>query len=152
MKTIILATDFSENANDAVSYGYAMAQQIRANVMLCNAMIIPAEIPQAGIVSWPEQEFDQLMADSKNELDRLKAELESTVLKGGFKPQLICVSQAGMVTDVIKSLGVNFNNSLIILGTHRGGFLGRFLTGNHAELVNGCSYAAVNSCKTPYSF
>jgi len=38
MKTILLATDFSESSKDAARYGYALACQIKANVLLANAM------------------------------------------------------------------------------------------------------------------
>jgi nucleotide-binding universal stress UspA family protein len=135
MKTIILTTDFSDSSKDAVRYGYAMARQTRANVVLCNAMIIPAEIQQPVLANWPEQEFDELIADSKSELDKLKTELEATVATAGFKPKLLCVSEAGSVVDVVKGLTTNPDNGLIVLGTHKGGFLSRFLTGNHADML-----------------
>jgi hypothetical protein len=55
MKTILLATDFSESSKDAARYGYALACQIKAKVVIVNAMIIAAEIPQTGFVTWPDE-------------------------------------------------------------------------------------------------
>jgi nucleotide-binding universal stress UspA family protein len=50
MKTFLVATDFSANARHAAEYGYSIAKQIKANIILCNAVIVPAEMPQSGLV------------------------------------------------------------------------------------------------------
>ena len=72
MKTILFPTDFSENSIHAVRYGYYLARQIKADIILCNAVIIPAEAPQDGLVVWPLEESDMLLKDSTSELVKLK--------------------------------------------------------------------------------
>ena len=64
MKKILIATDFSANAAHAAKYGYAIASQIKADVVLCNAFIVPAEVPQAGMLVWPQLEYDELVESS----------------------------------------------------------------------------------------
>ncbi len=76
MKTLILATDFSESSKDAARYGYALACFIKAKVVIVNAIIIAAEIPQSGFVTWPDEEFDGLLKDYENEIQKFRTEQE----------------------------------------------------------------------------
>ncbi|TWJ00662.1 nucleotide-binding universal stress UspA family protein [Mucilaginibacter frigoritolerans] len=135
MKTLLLTTDFSESSKQAVQYGYDMARQIEANVLLCSAMIVPAEIPQSSFVCWPPDEFDNLIEDCKTDLDQLKKELESTVPPESYKPKVICISKAGRVSDVIKGITENLTIDLIVLGTHKGGVLSGLLVENHTNTL-----------------
>ncbi len=70
MKTVLISTDFSNIATHAAEYGYNLAKQIKADVILCNAVIVPAEIPQAGVVVWPMEEYSVLMEESAGELQK----------------------------------------------------------------------------------
>jgi hypothetical protein len=53
MKKFLFPIDFSDNAKHALYYGYSLAKQVKANVIICNVIIEPAQIPQAGLVTWP---------------------------------------------------------------------------------------------------
>ena len=77
MKTFLFPTDFSANAKHALNYGYSLAKQVKANMIICNTIIEPAEIPQAGLVSWPMEESDLLQDDSNRELKLLKEQMEN---------------------------------------------------------------------------
>ena len=46
MKKILIATDFSANAKHAAEYGYTIASQVKAGIILCNTFIVPAEMPR----------------------------------------------------------------------------------------------------------
>jgi len=43
MKTLLIATDCSANAWHAAEYGYRLASHLGANLILCNAFIVPVE-------------------------------------------------------------------------------------------------------------
>ncbi len=133
MKNVIIATDFSENAKSAASYGYALATQLKSNVVLFNAMITPAAIPQAGMVAWPVEEYDLLIDDGKNELTLWKQQLEDIATKSDFKPVIKCVSEVGQVTDVLKTVTAKHETELVVIGTHGNSGLGEFLLGNHTQ-------------------
>jgi nucleotide-binding universal stress UspA family protein len=45
MKKILIATDFSANAKHAAEYGYAIASQLKAGVILCNTSLITGLSP-----------------------------------------------------------------------------------------------------------
>jgi nucleotide-binding universal stress UspA family protein len=132
MKSVLIATDFSEKSKHAARYGYALACQIKSNVVLCNAVIVPAEIPQAGIMMWPMDEYDLLLEDSSKELARLKKSLGTLEAKSEFKPQITSVSEAGEVSSVVNDLLSRYETDLVVIGTHRHNGINEILLSNHA--------------------
>lgn len=133
MRTFLFPTDFSENAKHALSYGYSLAKQVKANIIICNAIIEPAEIPQSGMVSWPMEESDLLLKDSEHELDLLKKYLEGKEETISFNPAVSCISEAGTVTDIINNTIHSHNIGLVLSGTHGNSGLGTLLLGNHVS-------------------
>ena len=133
MKPLLITTDFSENSKPAVHYGYELARYIKANVILCNAIIIPAEIPNAGFVVWPTDEYNTLMKNSSHELKELKKELERTLTNSSFKPQITCANESGAVCSVIAHETEKHQAEIIIIGEHGNAGIGQFLIGNHAR-------------------
>ncbi|MFI5137767.1 MAG: universal stress protein [Sphingobacteriales bacterium] len=133
MKTLLIPTDFSANAKNAAEYGYRLAKQVKTDVVLCNAVIIPAEIPQAGFVAWPMEEYDVLMNDSTDELKKLKACLEQG--SKGFKPAITCFNEVGATTDVVNDVITKNKIDLVVMGTHVAGGLSSFLLGNHSRIM-----------------
>ena len=133
MKTILLPTDFSPNAKHAVVYGYKLAKRIKANVILCNAVVVPAEMPQAGFVVWPMEECDVLMDESTDELKKLKAELSKD--KDAFKPLIGCYNEAGTASDVVNAVIAKKKIDLVVMGTHSSNGLSSFLLGNHSRMM-----------------
>src|SRR4051812_20384021 len=101
MITLLLATNFSNDSKTAALYSFRLAVQLKANVVLCNAVIVPAEVPQADMAIWPADEFDVLIQDGEKFLADLKNELEESAPANGFKPKITCVAEAGLVTDVV---------------------------------------------------
>jgi nucleotide-binding universal stress UspA family protein len=133
MKKILIATDFSANAAHAAKYGYAIASQIKADVVLCNAFIVPAEMPQAGTLVWPQLEYDELLESSASELKQLQEELRQNLSDSSFAPEIICRSEIGGVVDVIKEITGKTDVELTVIGTHGAGKLDTFLVGNHSR-------------------
>jgi hypothetical protein len=86
MKKFLFPTDFSANARHALDYGYNLARQVEANIIICNAVIEPAEIPQAGWVAWPVEESDLLFNGGNDELNLLKRYLKKKEELTGFNP------------------------------------------------------------------
>jgi|SRR6185503_14064658 len=131
MKTLLIPTDFSATSKHAAEYGYKLAKQIKANVVLCNSVIVPAEIPQAGLVVWPIEEYDTLIENSTDELKKLKSSL--TKDSEGFTPAISYVNNAGIVTDVVSDICATMNIDLIVMGTHGSTGLTSFFLGNHSR-------------------
>ena len=133
MKTFLFSTDFSADSKHVLAYGYSLARQVKANIIICNAIIEPAEIPQTGMVSWPMEESDLLLKDSKHELDILKEYLEDKEETISFNPAISCISEAGTVTNIINNVCHNHNIGFVVAGTHGNSGLGTLLLGNHAD-------------------
>jgi nucleotide-binding universal stress UspA family protein len=133
MKTLLIPTDFSPNAKHAVEYGYKLAKQIKANVVLCNAVVVPAEIPQAGFIAWPMEEYDVLIDESTEGLKKLKADLAHD--KDAFTPLISCFNEVGTTADVVNGLIAIKNIDLVLMGTHGSDGLSSFLFGNHTRIL-----------------
>ncbi|MDO3627303.1 universal stress protein [Mucilaginibacter sp. BT774] len=133
MKKILIATDFSANAAHAAEYGYAIASQVKADVVLCNAFIVPAEMPQGGTIVWPQFEYDELVGSSNTELKQLKEQLEHNRSDSSFKPDITSISEVGAVKDVITEITAKTDIELTVMGTHGAGKLDTFLVGNHSR-------------------
>ena len=132
MKTLLVATDFSANARHAAEYGYNLAKQIKADIVLCNAVTVPAEVPQSGMVVWPMDDLEMLMLGSTAELENLKLQLEKPTPPNDFKPGIILKNESGVVADVVEGYAENNPVDLVVMGTHGEG-MNSFLLGNHSK-------------------
>ena len=133
MKTILIPTDFSANAGHAAVYGYNLAKQLSYNVILCNAVTVPAETPQAGLVAWPMEEYDILMNGSTDDLNELKNKLIEKNKDEEFKPDIKCISDVGYVAEVVNEIVASQKIDLVVMGAHGSNGLNQFLLGNHAK-------------------
>ena len=133
MKTILFPTDFSENAAHAVKYGYGLARQIKTDIILCNAVVVPAEAPQAGLVAWPIEESDMLLKDSTSALVKLKSSMEKGRNQSGFHPSIKYVSQSGILTVVVNEIIAAEKIDMVVIGTHGSSGLTTLLLGNHSR-------------------
>ena len=132
MKTILIATDFSANAAHSAEYGYQLAKQFKASVILCNAFAIPVEMPQANMVAWPVYEPDEIIKSCADDLKKLKEILEKSDFDG-YHPPVTCLNVAGALQDAINDV-VNHNDiELIVMGTHGASGLSGLILGNHSR-------------------
>lgn len=132
MKNLLVLTDFSSHAKHAAEYAYAIAKKIDADIILCNAIIVPAEMPQAGLVVWPMEESSVLEEESMGELEKLKEHLKKKDPSHNKKPQIGTVSQSGYLQDVAQGLIAGRLIDFVVMGTHESEF-GGFLLGNHTR-------------------
>jgi nucleotide-binding universal stress UspA family protein len=135
MKKLLFLTDFSTTAMHAAEYGYQFAKQIKADIVLGNAIIIPTEVPQSGMVAWPLEESDILLEDSEKGLKRLKAHLEQNDHSDTFRPAVTFASEAGTVTNAVDYFVKSQYIDLILMGTHHPGRLSSFIFGDHCKNV-----------------
>lgn len=133
MKTLLIATDLSDKARQAAAYGYRLAQQLKARVLLCHVMNVPAEIPQTGMVAWPADVYEDMLQDSDNELARLKCRLIAEGEAGLYQPDITCVHEAGWVTDVVNAEADAHQADMILIGTHGDDRFTTLMIGNHSR-------------------
>lgn len=141
MKTILALTDLSAYPTHAAEYAYKLALNIKADLMLCNAFMVPAAAPEAGMMGWPTDAYAMLSEESETELDVLERHLESlgyhSQSTSVFVPKISVVSETGNICDVITRIDPKKNIQLIVAGTHNKSILSDMLLGNSMNsLIN----------------
>lgn len=123
MKTIIIPTDFSAAALNAVHYGVAMAQHIGASIMLFHAYQVPISYtdPPLLLVS-----IEDLQQQAINRIEELKTEVQN------LAPHINVYTQTelGNTVDEVEKLCVKHNPFAVIMGNKGGGGLENTLFGS----------------------
>jgi len=142
MKTIAVLVDFSERSEHAAQYALHLAKKIKANVLLFNAFLVPADIPMAAAqIAWPVYEFEEIKADSENNLkklsDKLKHGSKERPLPGVFMPAITYRCEEGPVARSLTVLESNKDIVLFVAGTHGSDAIASFVLGNNCrELID----------------
>lgn len=141
MKTVIALTDFSPNATHAAHFALKLAMSLKTNLLLCNAYLLPSEIPSPFTLGWPVEEYDMLGEESTNMLNLLKSQLETWrgILNAdnGFNPQISVNSSFGNLCSVIKFLSSTNDVAMVVAGIHDKDRLNTVLQGNNMKsMVN----------------
>ncbi|MBB5638377.1 nucleotide-binding universal stress UspA family protein [Pedobacter cryoconitis] len=132
MNNLLVLTDFSKSAKHAAVYACSLAKQIQAKIILCNVVIVPAEVPLAGFVAWPLEESDVLLKESEVELKKLKMQLEKMDDYPIPNSDISFRSDPGILLDVVKDISAEIQIDFVITAAHGSG-LGAFLLGNHSR-------------------
>ncbi|WP_432714294.1 universal stress protein, partial [Pedobacter sp.] len=140
MKTLLLLTDFSAEGNHAAEYGYHLAKALNANVVLCNAITIPAQLSEVGDIAWPLNGYDGVIDDSEADLKKFKKQLEHTDHSPGFHPQISTINQTGRLEDVVGNVISACNADMVVMGTHRKGIAHFLLDNNCRNMINASTF------------
>jgi nucleotide-binding universal stress UspA family protein len=139
MKTILLPTDFSLASKNAGRYAMHLAKEMRAKLKLCNAVMVPIEVPLAAHVSVPVVAIETMEQDADQELKRTAEkmhELEQLeTVNDDYHPLITYGTGIGTVTDVITSFTADHNISLVVMGMRGNGGLSRFLLGSSSRAM-----------------
>src|SRR5690349_23431860 len=105
MKKILIPTDFSVPAENAARYGLELAKVLKADVLLCNAIKVPAQAPMAAQVAWPLMDYADLKNEVSGELDEMvKTLIGSCSNEEGYCPELTYQTSPGTVCEVVSAL------------------------------------------------
>jgi nucleotide-binding universal stress UspA family protein len=135
MKTILVPTDFSPSANNAAKYALKVAQKVKANIKLCNAIKVPAESVLAAQVAWLLEDMVSLKQESNAELDYLTDILEKEIPEKNenFWPRIQHTTGVGNVTDYIRNLVSDDHINLVIMGMSGANVFSRFVLGSNSR-------------------
>jgi len=142
MKTIAVLVDFSDRSQHAAKYALHLAKKIKANVLVFNAFLVPADIPMAASqVAWPIYEYEEIKADAEKNLkkfcDQLKHGVKERPLPGVFLPAITYLCEEGQVAKALGILESNKDIVLLVAGTHSSDALTSFVLGNNCrELID----------------
>jgi nucleotide-binding universal stress UspA family protein len=111
MKTIIIPTDFSPTATNAVNYGADMALAVNASVMLFHVYNIPIAL---GDVPVALLSVEELKTAAENNIARLKKDLEH-VTSGKIK--IYTETRLGNVIDELEEVCSKVHPFAVVMGT-----------------------------------
>ncbi|MFW0718640.1 universal stress protein [Pedobacter sp. N23S346] len=118
MKNILLLTDFSANASHVAAYAYDFAKRIQASMTICNAITIPSELPNAGLIIWPMESPAVMIEQSEHNLNKLRMHLQKRDQSHNQKPLITVLNQSGSLQDVVAEIISERPIDLLAMGTH----------------------------------
>lgn len=117
MKTFLLPVDPAASSNQPILYGYKLARQLKANVILFNAALSPANMTQLYGQEWLEEEEITMPENCMENLLQVKEALELNSDMLMFRPMITCLDAKGKLFTAVKNIVVNKRVDLIVLGT-----------------------------------
>jgi nucleotide-binding universal stress UspA family protein len=128
-KNILVPTDFSDGAEEALDYACELARKLDATVHLVNVIGIPAVgVPELG-VAFTATVIDSMVVDNQKALDELAAHRAGETRMGQV------LLKTGDARDLINQTANELGADLIVMGTHGRRGITRALLGSVAETV-----------------
>lgn len=124
MKTIIVPTDFSPVATNAMNYAADMAQAINASITLLHVYQVPVSMTEVPVVM---VSVDELKKGSEEKLQELKADLEH-ISSGKLK--VYTESRLGNTVDELEDFCEHLKPFAVVMGTKGATGLERILFGS----------------------
>lgn len=123
MKTILVPTDFSESAKNAINYAAELAKLSKAKLILFHAFHIPA-VPTDVPYVMPIGEIE------KDNLEKLKKIKKNILHKYNDELNIDCETKFGFAVDEINEMIKGKKIDLVVMGMHGGGYLSEKLIGS----------------------
>jgi nucleotide-binding universal stress UspA family protein len=130
MKKILVPTDFSDNAHNALNYATFIADKLKSQIILFNFFRVPLT---AGEVPIDPSLIEELENESIDTLHQLKKD----VLEKHPDLDIKCISSSGLDNEVNEICGVSDNNrvDLVVMGTKGASGITKALIGSNAAHV-----------------
>ncbi len=130
MKTILVPTDFSEIATNAIYYAAELATYTKSKIILFHAYHVPIMVSETP-VTLSAEDF-QLEEKSAEQLDLITENLKKIY---GNTLAVDCLSTSGFATEEIANISRIMNCDLIVMGTHGANGLNKFLGSNTVAVI-----------------
>ena len=128
-RTILVPTDLSEGAEEALDYACELASKFGAKIHLLNVIGIPAlGVPELG-VALTSTVIDSLIRDNQAALEKLAEQKRCSANIGEV------LLRTGDARDVINQTAKELGCDLIVMGTHGRRGVSRALLGSVTETV-----------------
>lgn len=108
MKTILVATDYSNAANNAVHYGAALARESEAKLILFNAFKIP---PHAANTLLSATGVTELLKENK-----LKLKLQASSITKQYGIETEVITNISYVAEEVERLALKLKADLVVMG------------------------------------
>lgn len=135
MKTILVLTDLSKKAEHAAIQALAIAQKMKANILLYNcfnAVKIMA-VTEAGM--WPPDVYTQFDEESKEGLEKLAELLREHCKNSAFKPTISIENSLGDLGFEVHNVVNDHQISLLVMGAKSHDKLTHALVGSETRAI-----------------
>ena len=129
MKLIIVPTDFSPLADNAMKYAIDLAEAINAKIMLLNAYQIPISYTEVPLATFS---LDQIQQLSKEKLKETKEHVDTIT---GGKIHVYTESVLGDISEEVYKLCKTLDPYALIIGTRGVSGVGRFFLGSNTLAI-----------------
>ncbi len=136
MKNILLPTDFSPNADNALNFAVEIARKIKGNLILLHAysvQLIDPNMP-AEIYLSAYQEEEKSAKENLEELSKRISESNKDINGNNIFTTEAIVTQ-GLVVDEVLSLINDFKIDIVIMGTHGASGITEMILGSNAASI-----------------
>jgi nucleotide-binding universal stress UspA family protein len=130
MKTLLVPTDFSETATNAIHYAAELATYTKSKLVLFHAYHVPIMVSEAPVML-NDEDF-QLKERSDEQLSTIAESLKKT---HGTNLEVACLSTPGFASEEIATMSEIIKCDLIIMGTHGANGLNKFLGSNASTVI-----------------
>jgi nucleotide-binding universal stress UspA family protein len=129
MKTLIVPTDFSPSATNAMNYATDMAIAIEASILLLHVYQVPVAFSEVPVVAVPIEEVNRL---SIERLDELKAAINHITSR---KINVATESRLGDVTEELEKMCKSVNPFAVVMGSRGTSAMERLFLGSNSLSV-----------------
>jgi nucleotide-binding universal stress UspA family protein len=133
MKTILVFTDFSINADYVAQYALRFAQNIGVNILLCNIFQVPAGEETTHRDRWSMLACEEnSINDLSAQVARLESLLDAEVPADGFRPEISQYSQQGGLSNTLNELAEVKDILMAAISVHSADKISEFFAKDHA--------------------
>jgi nucleotide-binding universal stress UspA family protein len=129
IKQILVPTDFSENAQHALSYATELAKRCSAKLHLLHTPVIPTYLLMDLSYSPGPEAVTRILNESQDALDQQAKGLAASGL------EYFTVIREGTVHEVIRDYAREHDVDLVVVGTHGRGGVSKLMYGSVTERV-----------------
>ncbi|MES2285103.1 MAG: universal stress protein [Bacteroidota bacterium] len=130
MKTILVPTDFSDIANNAINYAAKLSIYTKSKLFLFHAYHVPMIVSEVPFVLTSEE--NQL--DEKSN-DQMRLIIEDLQKRYENRLEIESLSVPGFTSDEIVDIAKHKNCDLIVMGTKGAGGSSKLLGGNTVDVI-----------------
>ncbi|MCJ8209568.1 universal stress protein [Mucilaginibacter sp. RS28] len=146
MKTIVVLTNFSSNANYAARVAVKLASTLHANLLLANAYVTEPVLSYAETLPWSADVYTLQEQESEKGLKDLKEQLTSIIDKlpeGQRKPSVRTLAFGGGISSGLAEIEHHGHLEMIVMGAGTHNAFEHFMMGSETNTVIGKSKVPV---------
>ncbi|MCU7549803.1 universal stress protein [Chitinophagaceae bacterium LB-8] len=132
MKTIVVATDFSSNADHALQYAGALASFMNARIILFNAFQLPVH---ASNTLLPAESFVELLKDNQERLENIALQVSDK-----FGVTVDVQTKMSDVSNALEEIVMGAQADLVVMGMHTSDWSDRLFGNTTTSVIRDAKY------------